>query len=84
MNAIIKDAPNPFVVSLGDLGESKDCTQTQQVCAWAGAQSMRTRNGGNNARASCGRERSNILPGLRGAPRRGPSAGHLTAAHALT
>jgi len=33
MNAIIKDAPNPFVVSLGDLGESKDCTQTQQLFA---------------------------------------------------
>mmetsp|Transcript_23252 Transcript_23252/g.45290 ORF Transcript_23252/g.45290 Transcript_23252/m.45290 type:complete len:933 (+) Transcript_23252:30-2828(+) len=28
---IMKDAPNPFLVSLGDLGESKDCTQTQQL-----------------------------------------------------
>eukprot|EP00959_Pyramimonas_sp_CCMP1952_P451338 9449849-Pyramimonas_sp.AAC.1 len=31
MKAILKDAPNAFLVSLGDLGESKDCTQTQQL-----------------------------------------------------
>ncbi len=29
--SIIADAPRPFTVSLGDLGESKDCTQTQQL-----------------------------------------------------
>eukprot|EP00240_Pyramimonas_obovata_P003347 CAMPEP_0118921598 /NCGR_PEP_ID=MMETSP1169-20130426/819_1 /TAXON_ID=36882 /ORGANISM="Pyramimonas obovata, Strain CCMP722" /LENGTH=607 /DNA_ID=CAMNT_0006862347 /DNA_START=55 /DNA_END=1878 /DNA_ORIENTATION=- len=33
MKAILKDAPNAFLVSLGDLGESKDCTQTQQLYA---------------------------------------------------
>merc|ERR1719247_1480751 len=31
MNTLLEGAPNPFVVSLGDLGESKDCTQTQQL-----------------------------------------------------
>jgi len=31
MKAILDEGPNPFVVSLGDLGESKDCTQTQQL-----------------------------------------------------
>lgn len=33
MNAILKDAPNPFLVSLGDLGESKDCTESKQLYA---------------------------------------------------
>jgi len=28
---LLDDSPNPFVCSLGDLGESKDCTQTQQL-----------------------------------------------------
>jgi len=31
INKHLEGAPNPFVVSLGDLGESKDCTQTQQL-----------------------------------------------------
>jgi len=31
--AVMKDKPNPFLVSLGDLGESKDCTQTKQLYA---------------------------------------------------
>merc|ERR1719487_2182893 len=31
MKKILDESPNPFVVSLGDLGESKDCTQTQQL-----------------------------------------------------
>lgn len=33
MKAHLKDAPNKFVVSLGDLGESKDCTETKQLYA---------------------------------------------------
>jgi len=33
MKSHLKDAPNKFLVSLGDLGESKDCTQTQQLYA---------------------------------------------------
>jgi len=28
---ILKDSPRPFVVSLGDLGESKDCTDIKQL-----------------------------------------------------
>jgi len=31
MKSILKDAPNPFTVSLGDLGESKDCTGSGQL-----------------------------------------------------
>ncbi|KAK3254978.1 hypothetical protein CYMTET_35827 [Cymbomonas tetramitiformis] len=33
MKAILKDSPNPFLVSLGDLGESKDCTESKQLYA---------------------------------------------------
>jgi len=31
VKALLDESPNPFVCSLGDLGESKDCTQTQQL-----------------------------------------------------
>jgi len=31
MKKILKGSPRPFLVSLGDLGESKDCTQTKQL-----------------------------------------------------
>mmetsp|Transcript_35445 Transcript_35445/g.66818 ORF Transcript_35445/g.66818 Transcript_35445/m.66818 type:complete len:595 (+) Transcript_35445:79-1863(+) len=31
VKALLKGAPNPFLVSLGDLGESKDCTETKQL-----------------------------------------------------
>ncbi|CAK0875478.1 unnamed protein product [Prorocentrum cordatum] len=31
MKAALKGTPRPFVVSLGDLGESKDCNQTKQL-----------------------------------------------------
>ncbi len=31
IKAVLNQGPNPFVASLGDLGESKDCTQTQQL-----------------------------------------------------
>mmetsp|Transcript_30683 Transcript_30683/g.42488 ORF Transcript_30683/g.42488 Transcript_30683/m.42488 type:complete len:595 (-) Transcript_30683:133-1917(-) len=30
---ILKTSPKPFLVSLGDLGESKDCTETKQLYA---------------------------------------------------
>mmetsp|Transcript_1292 Transcript_1292/g.3047 ORF Transcript_1292/g.3047 Transcript_1292/m.3047 type:complete len:595 (-) Transcript_1292:349-2133(-) len=33
MSAILKKSPNPFLVSLGDLGESKDCTESKQLYA---------------------------------------------------
>ena len=33
VKAILDAAPNPFLVSLGDLGESKDCTETKQLYA---------------------------------------------------
>jgi hypothetical protein len=33
MKAVLQDpsAPKPFLVSLGDLGESKDCNETKQL-----------------------------------------------------
>jgi len=31
LKRILAESPNPFLVSLGDLGESKDCTQTRQL-----------------------------------------------------
>jgi hypothetical protein len=31
IKAVLDTSPRPFVASLGDLGESKDCTQTQQL-----------------------------------------------------
>ena len=33
MKAILTSSPNPFLVSLGDLGESKDCTESKQLYA---------------------------------------------------
>ena len=30
---ILDESPNPFLVSLGDLGESKDCTESKQLFA---------------------------------------------------
>ena len=30
MNKFLKEAENKYVVSLGDLGESKDCTQARR------------------------------------------------------
>jgi len=31
IKTVLDNSPRPFVASLGDLGESKDCTQTQQL-----------------------------------------------------
>lgn len=31
MKKLLAESPRPFLVSLGDLGESKDCTQTRQL-----------------------------------------------------
>ena len=33
IKAILDKSPNPFLVSLGDLGESKDCTESKQLFA---------------------------------------------------
>jgi hypothetical protein len=33
MKRILKRSANPFLVSLGDLGESKDCTESKQLYA---------------------------------------------------
>jgi len=33
IKAVLDASPRPYVCSLGDLGESKDCTQTQQLFA---------------------------------------------------
>ena len=33
MKAVLDSSPNPFLVSLGDLGESKDCTESKQLFA---------------------------------------------------
>ena len=33
MKAVLDASPNPFLVSLGDLGESKDCTESKQLFA---------------------------------------------------
>jgi len=31
MKSILKESPRPFLISLGDLGESKDCNETKQL-----------------------------------------------------
>ena len=40
VKAILDESPNPFLVSLGDLGESKDCTESKQLFAGRGLHSL--------------------------------------------